>query len=132
MQGYHVKRNLDIAYEMLKDTTDSVELWVATGMCPDALLLDEHPPNVTNAVSIRLGPITRQSRSIVGEDDITITNKEGITVVIPYSAIYCLAAPAEYSRMMGWNLHVPDPSDEDQRSYAFVNLETEQHAEYLK
>lgn len=129
--NHDVKRNIDIAFEMLKDEIHTLRVWAVTHMIPGSESLLCNPPlEGDHIVEISLTLEGRQ-RAVVGDDHINIISEEGDITKVPYDAVYCMVVDASMAKLMGWAIHAYTPDDPNydanEPSVAYVNLETETH-----
>jgi hypothetical protein len=96
-----VKQHLGEAIERMEMIADPLDLWITVALAPEVL------PLITGAegadvMSLALGSITRNTRTVLNEDHVAVTFPEGKVVNVPYAAIYCAATAGSLADMLGW------------------------------
>jgi hypothetical protein len=113
-----VKQVIVDAIARMEMVSDSLDLWIVIAMAPEVVPLVAEaldPERNSEAVvmalgdvksrtmSLGLGPLTRNTRTVANDDHLSVTLPEGKVVNIPYAAIYCTATTGSLADTLVWH-----------------------------
>lgn len=124
MSRNNVVRNiLQQAIERMAMVSDKLELWTVISMLPDSASLE---PLVSTrdskTVSLDLGPLLRNTWTMLNSDHMVVITAADTVGKIPYASIYCIATSGQLAQMLEWTRHTDNEEDT-----AYVNLVTPEH-----
>lgn len=102
-RDYAIKYHLEEAIKRMEMVSDQLDLWIVVAMAPEVLpLIATSLDPEAKTMSLALGAITRNARTVLNEDHIAVTFPDGKVVNVPYAAIYCAATPGSLADTLGW------------------------------
>lgn len=102
-RDYAIRYHLGEAIDRMEMVSDPLDLWITVALAPEVapLVATSNDPEA-EVMSLALGAITRNTRTVLHEDHVTLTFPEGNVVNVPYAAIYRVATTGSLADTLDW------------------------------